>query len=141
MHDEILKSYVHDFSEQNSLVARPESEQFERFVNFCIISKQYPRDFDFENLSIGGGSDSAIDGVAIIVNGNIVQEPEEIDFFLSRNGSLSVSFSFIQSKTSAKFSGAQILNFLAGIRNFFSDRSADNDSNCIVCNCHINKSN
>ena len=124
MHDEILKSYVHDFSEQNSLVERPEPERFERFVNFCIISKQYPRDFDFENLSIGGGSDSAIDGVAIIVNGNIVQEPEEIDFFLSRNGSLSVSFSFIQSKTSAKFSGAQILNFLAGIRNFFDDKSA-----------------
>lgn len=124
MHDEILKSYVRDFSEQNSLAARPEPEQFERFVNFCIISKQYPRDFDFEDLSIGGGSDSAIDGVAIIVNGNIVQEPEEIDFFLNRNGSLSVSFSFIQSKTSAKFSGAQILNFLAGIRNFFGDRSA-----------------
>lgn len=124
MQDEILKSYVRDFSEQNSLDARPEPEQFERFVNFCIISKQYPREFDFEDLSIGGGSDSAVDGVAIIVNGNIVQEPEEIDFFLNRNGSLSVSFSFIQSKTSAKFSGAQILNFLAGIKNFFSEKSA-----------------
>lgn len=124
MHDEILKSYVRDFSEQNGLDSRPESEQFERFSNFCIISKQYPRDFDFEDLSVGGGGDSAIDGVAIIVNGNIVQEPEEIDFFLNRNGSLHVSFAFIQSKTSNKFSGAQILNFLAGIRNFFSDPSA-----------------
>lgn len=124
MRDEILKSYVRDFSEHNALESRPEPEQFERFVNFCVISKQYPRDFDFEDLSIGGGADSAIDGVAIIVNGNIVQEPEEIDFFLARNGSLSVSFSFIQSKTSAKFSGAQILNFLAGIRNFFGDKSA-----------------
>ena len=124
MNDEILKSYVRDFSEQNALEAKSEPEQFERFVNCCIISKQYPRDFDFEDLSIGGGADSAVDGVAIIVNGNIVQEPEEIDFFLTRNGSLSVSFSFIQSKTSAKFSGAQILNFLAGIRNFFGDNSA-----------------
>jgi len=124
MHDEILKGYVRDFAEQNSLETRPEPEQFERFVNYCIISKQYPREFDFENLSVGGGADSAIDGVAIIVNGNIVQEREEIDFFLKKNGSLSVSFSFIQSKTSAKFNGAQILNFLAGIRNFFSDQSA-----------------
>ena len=124
MQDEILKSYVRDFSEQNSLDARPEPEQFERFVNYCIISKQYPREFDFEDLSVGGGADSAVDGVAIIVNGNIVQEPEEIDFFLNRNGSLNVSFSFVQSKTSAKFNGAQILNFLAGIKNFFSDTSA-----------------
>lgn len=124
MHDEILKSYVRDFGAQYALEAKSEPEQFERFVNFCIISKQYPRDFDFEDLSIGGGADSGIDGVAIIVNGNIVQEPEEIDYFLSRNGSLNASFSFVQSKTSAKFNGAQILNFLAGIRNFFSDKSA-----------------
>lgn len=123
MQDEILKSYIKDFSEQNALDACSESDQFERFVNFCVISKQYPRDFDYEDLSVGGGSDSAIDGVAIIVNGNIVQKPEEIDFFLKKNGSLSVSFSFIQSKTSAKFNGAQIVNFLAGIRNFFSDTS------------------
>ncbi|NNB43375.1 AIPR family protein [Pseudomonas chlororaphis] len=123
MHDEILKSYVRDFSEQNSLDSRPEPEQFERFVNYCIISKQYPRDFNFEDLSVGGGGDSAIDGAAIIINGNIVQEPEEIDFFLTRNGSLNVSFSFIQSKTSTKFNGAQIVNFLAGIRNFFSNKS------------------
>ncbi len=123
MHDEILKSYVRDFSEQNSLGDLGESEQFERLANFCVISKQYPRDFDFECLSVGGGADTAIDGVALIVNGNIVQEPEEIEFFIKRNGSLNVSFSFIQSKTSAKFNGAQIVNFLAGIRNFFSDKS------------------
>jgi hypothetical protein len=124
MQDEILKGYLRDFSDQNGLETRTEPEQFERFVNYWIISKQYPRDFDFEGLSVGGGADSALDGVAIIVNGDIVQEPEEIDFFLTRNGSLSVSFSFVQSKTSSKFSGAQILNFLAGIKNFFSEKSS-----------------
>lgn len=124
MQDEILKSYVKDFSAQNSLESLSEPEQFERFVNYCVIAKQYPRDFDYEDLSVGGGADSAIDGVAIIVNGNIIQKPEEVDFFLAKNGSLNVSFSFIQSKTSAKFNGAQILNFLAGIRNFFSDASS-----------------
>ncbi len=124
MKDEILKSYILDFAEQNSLEGCSIEDQFECFVNFCIISKQYPRDFNFEDLSIGGGGDTAIDGVAIIVNGNIAQNPEEIEFFIKRNGSINVSFLFIQSKISAKFNGAQILNFLAGVRNFFSDKSA-----------------
>lgn len=123
MQDEILKSFILDFVEQNSLEKYSLAEQFERFVNFCVISKQYPREFDYEDLSIGGGGDSAIDGAAIIVNGNIIQKIEEIDFFASRNGSLSVSFSFIQSKTSSKFNGAQILNFLAGVKNFFAEKS------------------
>jgi len=124
MHDEILSSYIRDFAGQHSLEDRSEPDQFERFSNYCIISKQYPREFNFEDLSIGSGGDTAIDGVAIIVNGNIVQAAEEVDFLLNRNGSLDVSFSFIQSKTSAKFNGAQILNFLAGIRNFFAEKSA-----------------
>lgn len=124
MQDEILKSYIKDFSEHNSLLDSDESDRFERFVNYCVISKQYPRDFDYEDLSVGGGGDSAIDGAAIIVNGNIVQKPEEIDFFLKKNGSLRVSFSFIQSKASAKFNGAQIVNFLACIRNFFLESSS-----------------
>lgn len=132
MDDEILKSYIKDFSEQNGLAEISFEDIFERFVNYCIISKQYPREFNYETLSIGGSGDTAIDGAAVIVNGNIVQNPEEIDFFLQRNGSLSVSFSFIQSKTSAKFNGAQILNFLAGIKNFFSDKTAIPENEDIV---------
>lgn len=50
MHDEILKGYMRDFSEQNAIETRSEPEQFERFVNYCVISKQYPREFDFEDL-------------------------------------------------------------------------------------------
>lgn len=123
MQDEILKGYLRDFSEQIGVEEYKESDQFERFANFCIVSKQYPREFRSEDLSVGGGGDCAIDGAAIIVNGNIVQSPEEVDFFLTRNGTLSVGFSFIQSKTSQKFNGAQIVNFLAGIKNFFSGTS------------------
>lgn len=124
MKDEILKSYVSDFAEQNEISDFEDHEIFERFANYCVISKQYPREFEYDCLSVGGGADTAIDGVAIIVNGNIVEKPEEIEFFLRSNGSLSVSFSFIQSKLSHKFNGAQMLNFLAGIRNFFTDKSS-----------------
>lgn len=123
MKDEILKNYVKIFSQEREISDLEEPDQFERFVNFCVISRQYPRDFDFETLSVGGGQDSAIDGAAIIVNGNIVESPEEIDFFIKNNGSLDVSFSLIQSKSSSSFSGSQITNFLAGIKNLFSEES------------------
>lgn len=124
MKDEILKSFVHSFAERHDITDMDVASIFERFSNYCIISKQYPRDFDYENISIGSGSDTAIDGAAIIINGNIINSTEEIDFLLKNNGSLSVSFSFIQSKTSPKFEGSQILNFLAGIKNFFSEKTA-----------------
>ncbi len=123
MHDAILESHISDFSSQYEINDLPPSSQFERFVNFCIISKQYPRDFNLEDLSVGGGGDNAIDGAAIIVNGNIITDPDDIDYFIKKNGSISVSFTFIQTKKQPKFNGAQIVNFLAGIKNFFNKKS------------------
>lgn len=132
MKDEILKSYIAGFSEDNDISGLDFHEQFEHFANFCIISKQYPREFDYDDLSVGGAADNGVDGVAIIVNGNIVLEPEEVDFLARQNGFLMVSFSFIQSKTSSNFSGTQILNFLHGIKNFFSDDTSIPENDDIV---------
>lgn len=123
MHDAILESHIADFANQYEIANLKPSDQFERFVNFCIISKQYPREFDFESLSVGGGGDNAIDGAAIIVNGTIITELDDIDYFIKKNGSLTVSFVFIQTKKQPKFNGAQIVNFLAGIKNFFNKTS------------------
>lgn len=71
--DQILESYVEDFSEIQGFKDLPAPERFERFVNYCVVSKQYPREFDIENLSVGGGDDIGADGIAITVNGNIIQ--------------------------------------------------------------------
>ncbi|MCC8985227.1 MAG: hypothetical protein LM513_01440 [Nitrospira sp.] len=130
MQDAILESHIADFAAQHEITPLTPSDKFERFVNFCIISKQYPREFDFENLSVGGGGDNAIDGAAIIVNGNIATEADDIDYFIKKNGSITVSFIFIQTKKQPKFNGAHIVNFLAGIKNFFNNTSLipENDS-------------
>jgi len=119
MQDQILKSYLDDFTKEYSYEDKNEDERFERFVNYCIVSKQYPRDFDVESISVGGGSDSGLDGVAIIVNGNIIQNQEEIEFLINRNGYLNVSFLFIQTKNSPKFKGDQVGSLIFGLKSFF----------------------
>ena len=119
--DEILKSFLATFIEQNDLSEVDEDEAFENFVNYNIVSRLYPRDVDFEVLSTGGSDDLAIDGAAIIVNGNIVTSVEEIDYLLERNGTLDVTFALIQSKNSPKFKGEQVGNFIFGVKSFFDD--------------------
>lgn len=119
--DEILKSFLATFIEQNDLAEVDEDEAFENFVNYNIVSRLYPRDVDFEVLSTGGSDDLAIDGAAIIVNGNIVTSVDEIDYLLERNGTLDVTFALIQSKNSPKFKGEQVGNFIFGVKSFFDD--------------------
>ncbi|CAI2477810.1 AIPR protein [Serratia liquefaciens] len=119
MRDDILKSFLTDFSTQNNYEELPEDEQFERFVNFNIVSKLYPRDLEVEDLATGGTNDLAIDGAAIIVNGRIITNEEEIEFLRNKNGTLDVTFALIQSKNSSKFKGDQILNFITGVKILF----------------------
>ncbi|MDC4486889.1 AIPR family protein [Acinetobacter baumannii] len=123
MKDEILKNHLKLFSEKFGYSDLNESQQFEHFVNFNIISKLYPREIDIDSLSSGGSNDLGIDGVAIIINGNIVTNSDEIEHF-RRMGSLDVEFILIQSKTSSKFSGEQIGTFIFGVKNLFDDKSS-----------------
>lgn len=119
MDDAILKSFLADFSKDFELDCDDESLLFEKFVNYCIISKLYPREFLVDDLSTGGENDLGIDGAAIIINGNIITDEEEIDYFIKQNGILNVTFVLIQSKNSEKFKGEQIGTFLHGVKVLF----------------------
>ena len=121
MKDEILKSFLSGFCDQNNFIDLNEDEQFEMFSNFNVVSKLYPREVNVEELSTGGQDDLAIDGAAIIVNGTIVRTEEEIDFLRERNGTLDVVFALIQSKNSPKFKGEQVGNFIFGVKSLFDE--------------------
>lgn len=122
MRDRILESYLKDFVKENGLAGLEEHEAFEHFVNYCIVTKAHSESFDFEEISIGGRGDSAIDGIAIIVNEHLVSSKEDIDFFKKTLRRLDAQFIFIQSKTSDKFDMGDIGNFLFGVRSFFDEK-------------------
>lgn len=124
MNDQILQSYIEHFSDSQGFKELLPPDCFERFVNYCIVSKQYPREFDIESLSVGGGDDIGVDGMAITVNGNIIQSEEEIDFLLSKNGYIDASFTLIQSKSSSKFKSDQVGTLIFGIKSFFDEKAA-----------------
>ena len=124
MKDQILKGYADDFAKAYGLGEVDDAVVFEHFANYCVTSKQYPREFDFDTLRVGGSDDIGLDGAAFIVNGNIVSAPEEVEYLLKSNGYLDVSFIFIQTKKSAHFKGDQVGTLIFGIKSFFDDQPA-----------------
>ena len=120
MKDRIVEGYLKDFAEKHALPASDEAKAFEHFINYCVISREHPENFDFEDVSIGGGGDYGIDGIAILVNDHLVTSVEEVDFFKKTLRRLDARFLFIQSKTSDKFDSGDIGNFLFGVRTFFN---------------------
>ncbi len=120
--DRITQQLVNGFLETEEIEERDTSTQFEMFSNFSIVSNEYNKTFDYSLLNIGGGDDTGIDGIAIIVNGHLIENTDEIDTLKDSNNHLEVTFIFVQSKTSNSFNLGEMLKFYTGIKDFFSER-------------------
>ena len=59
--------------------ASSESELFEYFAAFCIVSSTYEEEFDTADVQVGGEDDLGLDALAIIINGVLVTSVEEAE--------------------------------------------------------------
>lgn len=119
--DKITKSLLDTFSNQNEIEALNESIRFEHFSNFSIISKLFRGSFELDDIHSGSGGDCGIDGLAIIVNGRIVLDEDELRDVVEATSHLDADVTFIQAKTSSSFDGSSIGSFIHGIKDFLSD--------------------
>ncbi|NQU84483.1 MAG: AIPR protein, partial [Mariniphaga sp.] len=120
--DRIVKSLVEDLLKSLELSSEGIEKDFEKFSNYCLVSKEYNKSFDIDLTETGSGDDTGIDGIAVIVNGQIIENKEDIDFLLTSNNYLESTFIFIQSKTSNNFSSKDMNNFGFGVKDFFSEK-------------------
>lgn len=119
--DRITKKLIEDFLNAQEMSSDGESDDFEFFTNYTIFSNDYSKTFDVKFVTVGKGSDTGIDGIGIIVNGNLVEDVDEIDDLLKVNGFLEVTYIFTQSKTSSNFETKDINQFFSGVLDFFSE--------------------
>lgn len=119
--DRILKQLVEDFLESFEISPEGADADFEKFTNYTIVEHEYSRDFDLNAITVGHGDDTGIDGIAIIVNGQIVNTQEDVEDLLDSNGKLEVVFIFIQAKNTSRFESSEMNNFSFGVKDFFAE--------------------
>lgn len=123
--DIITESYFNQFKKQYGYQDKEESEAFELFSIYCIVSKHIKTDTIsrsmLDDLNIGKGGDWGIDGIIIIVNGKLITSQQEVDDLLSANGTLHVKMILLQAKTSQKFNVGDFGKFLDGIEYILQD--------------------
>lgn len=123
--DRVTKSYLDEFRSEQALPSSlTESDLFEYFADYCVVSLAYEEEFDTEDVHVGGEGDLGLDGLAIIVNGVLITSVEEASDLLDINGFLDVKFIFAQAKVSGNFSGEQIMTFVDGVDEFFAEAPA-----------------
>lgn len=119
--DRITKSLLDEFIAEQSLEALSESTAFEHFCGWLTTSSHFSETFATDDIAVGAGGDCGIDCIAIIVNGCIVTDPEEIEDLEVTNGYLDVTFIFVQAERSASFESQKIGQFGFGVSDFFKE--------------------
>ncbi|MDL1985878.1 MAG: AIPR family protein [Deltaproteobacteria bacterium] len=122
--DRITKSLLKEFVDGNGLNNLPESQQFEHFSCYLLTSRHFTDSFSTEEICVGDGGDTGIDGISIIVNGSLVTEPEEVEDLCETNGYLDVTIVFVQAETSSSFDSSKIGQFGFGVVDFFNENPA-----------------
>ena len=120
--DRITQALLDEFVSQNNLQTLPEDRAFEQFSGFLVTSAHFSESFTSDDIAVGSGGDTGIDSIAVIVNGTLVTEPEEIADLEATNGYLDATFVFVQPERSSSFETAKIGQFVFGVCDFFADK-------------------
>lgn len=123
LNNKILIGLCSEFISDNKIVEKNQDKQYEHFVNYSIISKYHPEAFnDIGNLmviNVDSGSTFGIDGIGIIINGNLALSIEDVKNY-AQSKHLEVSLIFTQIKTSESYNSGDILKFISAVKSFLT---------------------
>ena len=120
--NQIIKGFLNEHVNEYGISSYEEKDAFEHFINRCIVTKYTLERFDPNDIMTDSG-EIGLDGVAIIINHQVVTSIEEAQIIYSQNTSIDVNYIFIQAKRSESFDGAEMSTFTKGVRHFFEDIS------------------
>ncbi len=98
-----------------------EAEDFERFVTHVVVAPQIDASIDYSNVMTGAGGDTGLDAIAIVVNGQLVTDPDDINDLAASGSTLDVNYIFVQTETATSFSTSKVGQIEYGVKDFFSD--------------------
>jgi len=138
----ILKSHFVKFKAEFEISTgddpKKDASAFERFVNYTLLSVDYPDAFSvdtelLESVSVGGADDTFLDGIGIAINDRLVRSIDDINEIVEGSRKLTIDFVFIQSKMRPGFEMADLSNFGAGVKLFFSSSPLPENNKVAEC--------
>ncbi|MEV4720276.1 AIPR family protein [Micromonospora noduli] len=101
--DFILEGWTRQFQEEQELTELTDAEAFEAFAGYCVLSSYHEDDFNPDQFRMGGGDDLGIDVAAVVVNGDLLREADDVREAVEKAKQLDVRFVIVQAKRSEKF--------------------------------------
>lgn len=134
----ILQGIVSDFKKKYSL-SGDDSKIFEHLANYITVTKYHPEAFcdagDFESLIVDQSGLFGIDGIAFIVNGNLITSIDDIDVY-AKSKYLDIQILITQAKTEEKCESGDLLKTISAAKSFLTDHALLTETNAELENAY-----
>lgn len=129
--NKILQGIVDDFQSKYSLEG-DHSKIFEHLANYITVTKFHPEAFcdtgDFEQLIVDKKGLFGIDGIAFVINGNLVNSKKDITDY-AKSKYLDVQILVMQAKIEEKCETGDLLKTISAAKSFMGDHALLIESN------------
>lgn len=119
----VIKAQVGDFAANEDLQGRSESELFEIYSIYSVLSGGLGETIDPTDAHLSG-SEFGMDGVAILVQGRLISDTTDAEQAIADIKNPMIDFCFFQSKTGTAFDYGNISKFFDSISGFFDGTMA-----------------
>lgn len=138
--NKILSGIITGFASKKSLKDIEGSKLYEYLTNYLVVSKFHPEAFadpqDLAQVDVDSGSMFGLDGIAFIVNENLVLCKNDIEQY-AKSKTLDVKILFIQAKTEENYDTGSILKTLKAVDSFLGDRKLLEKNENVINACEI----
>jgi hypothetical protein len=114
----VIQAQLRDFAKANSITAKPQERQFEIYAIFSILSGLLGEAIDAYEVHLDG-DEFGVDGIAVIIQGELVRDRQEATEKLAAVNNPTVEFIFFQAKTSTSYDYGDISKFFDAVTGFF----------------------
>ena len=121
--NKIIQGYMQDFLEEQGLQGISQNLAFEKFINYCLVTRFHPDPFELEDICVGEGGTLGLDGLAIFVNDHLVKSIDEVNYFRKNYKHFDIKFVFIQAKSSEHFDFGDMSKFFYAVKTFFTSEN------------------
>ncbi|WP_037989681.1 AIPR family protein [Thalassospira permensis] len=114
----VIKAQVSEYAKSGSIKSLKESEKFEVYSIFSILTGYRGESVEALDVHLKG-DEFGVDGIALLIQGEVVKNREEVLEKIEHIKNPSIEFVFFQSKTSDKYDYGDASKFFDAIVDFF----------------------
>lgn len=114
----VIRAQLRDFSKAHSITTEPQEKQFEIYSIFSVLNGLLSENVDAYDVHLEG-DEFGVDGIAIIIQGELVRNRQEAEEKLATINNPSIEFIFFQAKTSTSYDYGDISKFFDAVTGFF----------------------